>query len=326
MTRAARSPRGPRRRPVGDPGATVAATPRATWTPRPGDRVVPLGANAPEWDFQGVVVSVDVDDGAVLVECYDHVRGRAIDDLFCMDARDVLPAPVYAVGARVRSLSRDRWGEDRWGGGRVVEVSADGSTLDVEWDGGITVPDEDWRDVMPADAEPLARADEQHRPDPGRGKELTMAKRSSRGSDNAAAKKPAGRRAKGKPAAEGYDTAADAAATDDRKPGRTGRASQAALIDTDFPEDKPLIKAATEYVEVRDARMKLTKQEIEARTRVLDLMHQRGTGLYEHGDLRIELCTEEKVKVRLRDDDPEEDDLEDGAPPVGRRAKAGGAA
>ncbi|MCW5777343.1 MAG: hypothetical protein KIS87_12970 [Phycisphaeraceae bacterium] len=213
-----------------------------------------------------------------------------------------------------------------FGEGTVVGVESNGWEINVEWDSGIIIPDEDWRAVMPADAEPLARADEQHRPDPGRGKELTMAKRSSKGSDNAAAKTPGGRRAKGKPAADGYDTAADAAATDDRKAGRTGRASQAALIDTDFPEDKPLIKAATEYAEVRDARMKLTKQEIEARTRVLDLMHERGTGLYEHGDLRIELCTEEKVKVKLRDADPEDDDIEDDAPPVGRRAKAGGAA
>lgn len=321
MTRAARSPRGPRRRPVGDPGAPVAATPRATWTPRPGDRVVPLGFNAPDWEWQGVVVSAE--DETVLLEVYEPLHGRASAERVCVLWGDVEPAPVYAPGDRVRSLPG---GPVDWGEGTVLEVSEDGAELDVEWDKGINDPCVDWRAVMPADAEPLARADEQHRPDPGRGKELTMAKRSSKGSDNAAAKKPAGRRAKGKPAAEGYDTAADAAATDDRKPGRTGRASQAALIDTDFPEDKPLIKAATEYVEVRDARMKLTKQEIEARTRVLDLMHQRGTGLYEHGDLRIELCTEEKVKVRLRDDDPEEDDLEDGAPPVGRRAKAGGAA
>lgn len=305
---------------MGDPGAPVAATPRATWTPRPGDRVVPLRAGVPDWEWQGEVERVE-DDEAVLA-VYDHLRGREQRNRVWLAADQLLPAPQYAVGARVRSLSRSV----EWGDGRVVEVSADGSTLDVEWDSGTTLPDEDWRDVMPADAEPLARADEQHRPEPGRGKEPTMAKRSSKGSDNAAAKKPAGRGAKSKPAADGYDTAADAAATDDRKPGRTGRASQAALIDTDFPEDKPLIKAATEYVEVRDARMKLTKQEIEARTRVLDLMHERGTGLYEHGDLRIELCTEEKVKVKLRDDDPEEDDLEDGAPPVGRRAKAGGAA
>lgn len=61
------------------------------------------------------------------------------------------------------------------------------------------------------------------------------------------------------------------------------------------------------YVEVRDERMALTKIEIEKRTLLLDMMHARGESVYEHGDLRIEVAVAEKVRVKINDEDGDED-------------------
>ncbi len=53
--------------------------------------------------------------------------------------------------------------------------------------------------------------------------------------------------------------------------------------------------------------MALTKTEIEKRTLLLYMMHARGESVYEHGDLRIEIAINEKVRVKIDDEDGDED-------------------
>lgn len=72
--------------------------------------------------------------------------------------------------------------------------------------------------------------------------------------------------------------------------------------------------AALSYDEVKKARMKLTEQEVDAKTLVSELMHKAKKTHYKHGNIVIDLVPEgEKVKVKIKpegEDDETPDDTE----------------
>ncbi|HRQ74089.1 MAG TPA: hypothetical protein PLU35_13775 [Phycisphaerales bacterium] len=230
----------------------------------PDDRLVPMVNGVPDWERQGAV-DMTPEGGTVRLRIWDHKHGKLRKGNVEFPIGGVRPAPLYRIGDRVQSLP----GSTDFGVGKVVGIESNGWELDVEWDMGIFEPGCDWRTVRPADGDSEQQETE------------AMAKRKT--TDN------------------GYETAAGAAsdtAVADRKPRRRRRAEQAALIDTQHPEDKAIIQAAERYRALRDDRMGLLKDEIEARTRLLDMMHAASLTVYEHGDLRIEVVSTEKVKVR----------------------------
>lgn len=66
---------------------------------------------------------------------------------------------------------------------------------------------------------------------------------------------------------------------------------------------------ALDYAEIRDQRMELSKQEVELKTKLIDLMHAQKRKTYQRGNINIELVVEaEKIKVRVKS-------VEDEAPP-----------
>ena len=66
--------------------------------------------------------------------------------------------------------------------------------------------------------------------------------------------------------------------------------------------------AAEDYVEIRDKRMKLTPEEVEAKAKVLALMHRHNKQNYKFNGLEITVIPgEEKVKVRIKSEDGEEE-------------------
>src|SRR5882757_11238286 len=77
-----------------------------------------------------------------------------------------------------------------------------------------------------------------------------------------------------------------------------------------------LDNAALRYAEIRDERQQLTKQEVEAKSKVSDLMHANKKTHYKHGNIVIDLVPEgEKVKVKIKpegeeDDEPDTSDVE----------------
>lgn len=82
------------------------------------------------------------------------------------------------------------------------------------------------------------------------------------------------------------------------------RQRDAKLIDTDHPEDKPLIEAAEAYRDVRDERQALNKAEKELKDALIAMMHERKLETYRHEELLIELVhKDESVKVRTVKED-----------------------
>ncbi len=85
------------------------------------------------------------------------------------------------------------------------------------------------------------------------------------------------------------------------------------------PEDKPAQErlpgtedaqivaiegAAEAYVKVRDKRQALTKLEVEAKGKLLEVMKQNGRKSYVHDDMSVEVIVEkEKVRVRIKKSD-----------------------
>jgi len=79
------------------------------------------------------------------------------------------------------------------------------------------------------------------------------------------------------------------------------------MSDRKIPE---LHAAAEAYVQVRDERMELTKREVEAKERVLKLMHENRKKEYRYEDVTIIIVPEaETVKVKLKkaEEDAESD-------------------
>jgi len=75
--------------------------------------------------------------------------------------------------------------------------------------------------------------------------------------------------------------------------------------------------AALSYAEVRDQRMNLGRQEVELKSKLLDLMHAHNKESYVFGNVSITIVHEEEnVKVKVRSDEPEQDEeeVDDGIP------------
>lgn len=74
------------------------------------------------------------------------------------------------------------------------------------------------------------------------------------------------------------------------------------MADRKIPD---LHAAAEAYVEGRDERMAMTKQEVELKQTLIDKMHEHKRTSYKCDDIEIELKPEgETVKVKRRKDDP----------------------
>jgi hypothetical protein len=70
-----------------------------------------------------------------------------------------------------------------------------------------------------------------------------------------------------------------------------------------------LDNAALSYAEIRDQRMELSKSEVEAKSKVSDLMHANKKTHYKHGNIVIDLVPEgEKVKVKIKPEGEEDDE------------------
>ena len=70
-----------------------------------------------------------------------------------------------------------------------------------------------------------------------------------------------------------------------------------------------LQNAALDYAEIRDQRQELTKQEVDLKTRVINLMHKHGKDTYDYQNVHIELVKEdETVKVRIKKQKVDADD------------------
>lgn len=74
---------------------------------------------------------------------------------------------------------------------------------------------------------------------------------------------------------------------------------------------KEIEKLADEYAELRDDRMAVLKNEVDAKAKLIDAMHRNGVNTYEFEDdgetVTVELKSEEKVKVKRGTTEPDED-------------------
>lgn len=74
---------------------------------------------------------------------------------------------------------------------------------------------------------------------------------------------------------------------------------------------KAIESAAEEYAELRDKRMAVLEKEVEAKARLLDVMHKHECTIYKFDDKIVEVLPTEKVKVRKAGSKADEDDGED---------------
>lgn len=90
-----------------------------------------------------------------------------------------------------------------------------------------------------------------------------------------------------------------------KKRGRSPRAKQEPLPGTG-QELIPAVSAAAEsYVDLRDQRIALTRQEVEARELLIDLMHKHSLTTYKVGNMTATLESKEKVKVKIESEEDE---------------------
>lgn len=90
-----------------------------------------------------------------------------------------------------------------------------------------------------------------------------------------------------------------------KKRGRPPRAKQEPLPGTG-QELIPAVSAAAEsYVDLRDQRIALTRQEVEARELLIDLMHKHSLTTYKVGNMTATLESKEKVKVKIESEEDE---------------------
>lgn len=88
-----------------------------------------------------------------------------------------------------------------------------------------------------------------------------------------------------------------------------GKGEQEKLIDLDHPKDKGLIAAIKKYREARDARMELTKTEVDAQSAMLAIMRDRKITEYVHDGFRATLVEgKAKVKVKSLEDTTDDDE------------------
>lgn len=92
----------------------------------------------------------------------------------------------------------------------------------------------------------------------------------------------------------------------DREP--KPREEQGQLMDTEHPEDKPLIAAARKYVGFRDERQELNRHESKAKDKLIAFMEERGLTNYVHDGVQITIEREEEpavtVKVKIKEPAP----------------------
>ena len=79
---------------------------------------------------------------------------------------------------------------------------------------------------------------------------------------------------------------------------KRGGTDQPDLIDVKHPAAKLLIPLAKEYVELRDQRMELGREEVDKRDKMLEVMKEHKLENFDSDGLHIEIVHEaEKVKV-----------------------------
>lgn len=89
------------------------------------------------------------------------------------------------------------------------------------------------------------------------------------------------------------------------------KAKQESLPGTKSKRDEDLVAKATAYVEARDARMKLTAEEVATKGALLLAMKERKIEIYDDpdSDLVITIEHEERLKVKkAKDEDDDEGD------------------
>jgi translation initiation factor IF-3 len=71
--------------------------------------------------------------------------------------------------------------------------------------------------------------------------------------------------------------------------------------------DPAVDRAAIAYAEVRDQQKNLTKQEVNLKAKVAEVMHDHNLKAYKYGEIEVLLEPNEKVKVRIRGEEPEKE-------------------
>jgi hypothetical protein len=81
--------------------------------------------------------------------------------------------------------------------------------------------------------------------------------------------------------------------------------------------------AALDYAEIRDQRQELTKQEVDLKKKLLDLMHAKKLTEYKRNGISVKVVLEqENVKVRVKSEDELDDTPADNEPAPGPNVSA----
>lgn len=88
------------------------------------------------------------------------------------------------------------------------------------------------------------------------------------------------------------------------------RAKQMEIPGTERPKIEEVEATAEEYTSLRDRRMAVLKEEVTAKTKLLDAMHKYGLTIYRYDDRIVEVQpAKEKVKVKsIHDEDEDGED------------------
>jgi hypothetical protein len=89
------------------------------------------------------------------------------------------------------------------------------------------------------------------------------------------------------------------------------KAATGRLPGMDEPEIKDLEEKAHEYLKIRNKRQDLTRREVELKTDLLGLMKKHKKKEYVRDGIEIRVVVEEEtVKVKIHDEEPEEEETE----------------
>ncbi len=84
------------------------------------------------------------------------------------------------------------------------------------------------------------------------------------------------------------------------RPGRAKRMKEQAQLPGTEDEKNPIVHGkAIRYAEVRDERCKLTKDEKEAKTDLIETMKENGLTRYQYRELTVDLTNNADVKVKV---------------------------
>jgi hypothetical protein len=84
------------------------------------------------------------------------------------------------------------------------------------------------------------------------------------------------------------------------------KGEQGSLPTMEPKKNERIHKLALSYVRVRDHRMELTKEEVDARTLLLDAMKDEGESDYHYEDIHVQITTDLKIKVKKDGKDADE--------------------